>query len=426
MSKTLYEKLTDAGRTGIGTTLQVASFHPALNIPYVGTGLGGALFEAGSAIKDKKPAKEVLKDAGRGFIIGETVGAIPYVGKGINKVSGGRIGNALDDAGRYIANTKVGQTVGNYAQSAGNAINKGLESAEDFINTKLRNKQIVYHGSPKDFNKFDNAYIGTGEGAQAHGYGHYSGLNKNVIDKRYRKRLTTSSKEEVAIDNKYKPLFDKAEKKYDELLNDLYKQKQEGKITEDFYQNAIDYSPEAVEMNNILSEWQKEVALLDGKKLTPNTGQLYKLSIPKDDVLLREDLLFREQPKAVQNAIKKMYEENYKKYPHNSELMQILYTDNMAKSNKGVLGYKEGRNLYGALSDMTGSPQEASNLLNKYGIKGISYNGGMDGEARVIFNPDDIEIVRKYYNQPLLSEKIMDNINWGTGANALYDYLMDK
>jgi hypothetical protein len=68
-----------------GGVLQGASALPIFNIPYVGTGLGGALFDAGNAIMQGKNAKDIAKDAGKGFVVGETVGAIPYVGKAVNK-----------------------------------------------------------------------------------------------------------------------------------------------------------------------------------------------------------------------------------------------------------------------------------------------------------------------------------------------------
>ena len=68
-----------------GGVLQGASALPIFNIPYVGTGLGGALFEAGGSIMKGKSGKEIAQDAGKGFVIGETVGAIPYAGKAVNK-----------------------------------------------------------------------------------------------------------------------------------------------------------------------------------------------------------------------------------------------------------------------------------------------------------------------------------------------------
>ena len=40
----------------------------------------------------------------------------------------------------------------------------------------------AYHGSPHDHNKFDSSKIGTGEGAQAYGYGHYFADSKDVAE----------------------------------------------------------------------------------------------------------------------------------------------------------------------------------------------------------------------------------------------------
>ena len=50
--------------------------------------------------------------------------------------------------------------------------------------------QPAYHGSPAKFDKFDHDYIGSGEGAQVHGYGTYVAESKHIADERYRKRLT--------------------------------------------------------------------------------------------------------------------------------------------------------------------------------------------------------------------------------------------
>ena len=291
------EKIGNIARGGFGAAVSGLSFHPILNVPYVGTGVGGAMYDLGQGIVEGQKAKDLWRRAGRGFAIGETVGAIPYVGKAAAKTKAGQaVVKKLDKVGEKVAQ------------------NPAVQKAYDTLMTDIKafnpNKQTAYHGSPYDFNKFSNEAIGTGEGAQAHGYGHYTALNKDVADKRYRKRLTTSSKEEVAIDNKYKPLFDEAEKKYDDFINNLYKQKQEGKITEEVYQNAIDNSKEAIDVDNILSTWQNEVASLKGKNLTPNDGQLYKLSIPKDDVMLREGATFAQQPKKVQEAIKSIVKEN--------------------------------------------------------------------------------------------------------------------
>ena len=48
---------------------------------------------------------------------------------------------------------------------------------------------VAYHGSPADFNRFDDRFIGTGEGAQAYGRGHYFG-GAEETGRSYRDALT--------------------------------------------------------------------------------------------------------------------------------------------------------------------------------------------------------------------------------------------
>lgn len=253
----------------------------------------------------------------------------------------------------------------------------------------------------------------------------------NNIGMEYGKNNPTSSKEEVIINNKYKPLFDEAEKKYDNLINKLYKLKQEGKITEEFYQNAIDYSDEALKVDNILSKWSKEVENLKGKKLTPNDGQLYKVAIPKDDVLLRENLPFSEQSEFVQEKVKELFNneiENGEKYlkdiiKHNYNGEDIYETIRERKAFEEL-----GESLGGHYRNKYNNEfyKQAGLLSNNYGIKGISYNGGIDGEARVIFSPDDIDIVRKYYNQPEAIEYFKKLPNYGAVVNSFDSVPIDK
>jgi hypothetical protein len=47
----------------------------------------------------------------------------------------------------------------------------------------------AYHGSPHKFDAFDDKAIGTGEGAQAYGYGHYLAENEGIAQS-YRKKLS--------------------------------------------------------------------------------------------------------------------------------------------------------------------------------------------------------------------------------------------
>ena len=49
---------------------------------------------------------------------------------------------------------------------------------------------VAYHGTPHEFDRFDTAHIGTGEGAQAYGHGLYFAENEGVAES-YRNQLST-------------------------------------------------------------------------------------------------------------------------------------------------------------------------------------------------------------------------------------------
>ena len=56
-----------------------------------------------------------------------------------------------------------------------------------------------------------------------------------------------------------------------------------------------------------------------------------------------------------------------------------------------------GRRIYDALTAAFGDNQRKASLwLNKYGIKGIAYNGGRDGRCYVVFDDKAISIINKY------------------------------
>ena len=316
------------------------------------------------------------------------------------------------------------------------------------------NKQTAYHGSPYDFNKFSNEAIGTGEGWQAHGHGHYAALKKDIADKNYRgklaqdyylngKKLSENSKEYDIIDtfNDYKtsenPTLEQAKKAYIEQQQ-RYLDKLKGRtddsalVQKKYAQDYIDLA-NSIDLNNLE---------------TKTGGQLYKLAIPKDDVLLREGASFAEQPELVQKGLTNIKNNYIKSKGYNSideinaELDKLSNQyENIVKNESPYDFYagtekakvqgeisklenlrrlEETPNIYDYLVNHQNlEPQEVSDLLSKQGIKGISYNGGIDGEARVIFNPDDIVIGRKYYNQPTLKDIYNKFINSGAIADAI-------
>lgn len=424
----------DYARIGLGGLVSLVGALPIAitKNPVIGSAIGGGVYELGQGIMEGDEFPELMQRSGFGAAIGGAAGGVvskaPQAAKFVNDLSGGKIGNALKPINEKITNSKL----------------------YDVLMTDIKafnpNKQTMYHGSPADFNKFDNAYIGTGEGAQAHGYGHYAALDKDVAEG-YRKRLGASNTK-----TDIKDLKD---------LNKGFKYNLLARGKED----TLNRLNELIEANkNIpdkLQEFEKYKNIIENfneNNLLPS-GQLYKLSVPKDDVMLREGATFAQQPKKVQEALKDIIQNqrqqaienlnlpidikenainefntamNYN--PNNpmdvfhswQRLQKLIGKENAGKLQKASL--KDS--LYTNDADIMGRTfynnlgKSANDILSQKGIKGISYNGGIDGEAAVIFNPDDIDIVRKYYNQPNLYEQLTGKQNTGAVSDSLYDKLM--
>lgn len=442
-----------------GSALQVASGLPILNVPYIGTGLGGAMYEAGNAIMQGKPQNEVLKDTARGFAIGESVGAIPYIGKFVGKTKTGQaIGEKANNLFKNLKNTDIGRKIG-----------KKASNVYDYLMTDIKafnpNKQISYHGSPFDFNKFSNEAIGMGEGAQVHGLGHYTALNKDIADKRYRERLSGSDYDyfyegkpvftgEEVISGIYNNGLDDILKTYENSVKKYQKWFDDRGLNPDnINPDDFGYYYEAIEeMRDGLRN--SRAALDTARKINPSKielkkkGQLYKLSIPKDDVMLREDELLSAQPNManlwdeiridrLNKSTKSLPKFKMTLAANDIDISKVFNTNYFNKALEMVKNtpekYKDlffsemdGKGLYNYLATTLGGNNAANKYLQNKGIKGISYNGGIDGEARVIFNPDDIDIVRKYYNQPEAIEYFKKLPNYGAVVNSFDNVPIDK
>lgn len=440
--------------------------------PVIGSAIGGGVYELGQGIMEGDEFPELMQRSGFGAAIGGAAGGVvskaPQAAKFVDNLSGERIGNALKPIGDKITNSKL----------------------YDALMTDIRafnpNKQTVYHGSPYDFEKFSNEAIGTGEGAQAHGYGHYAAKQKNIADKRYRENLVGDSyKIEGEIYNPDMSAYDFNPKAvlgdseyYGGVENLINKNKKDLKYSEDLI-NKYDelYTPEQIEEDDILNmqyfnaqqdleRIPQEIEFLEsikGKKISKNKGQLYKLSVPKDDVMLREGARLDKQPKIVQDAFNQIRQEylNLEPLEDNKTLLNY-FGDKLGNANdfyekqateaaiKVLNGGKLSANEWQYLNnlnyedlhkldayftngedilkrlqnhfyDKNNKEQLAQKILYDKGIKGISYNGGIDGEARVIFNPDDIVIGRKYYNQPNLYQQLTGKQNTGALVDALFN-----
>jgi len=237
--------------------------------------------------------------------------------------------------------------------------------------------QTAYHGSPYRFNQFSTDAIGTGEGAQTHGWGIYFAQNKGVaID--YRTR-------EGRVGVYYKG------KNMEELRSMLERTEQYDRaaLVEDFMIKMDDSALDTDMYSKKDIAWFKRSIL----PFVTQEGSLIKAEIPENDVLLDEQKTLAEQPQKVQDALKQI--------PYLTDEVNLETAD--GGDIYGAIVNHFAAELDGQYDDLNSKNNEAqkraSLFLNSLGVKGIAYNGGMDGRCYVVFDDKAIDILNQYYQR---------------------------
>ena len=202
---------------------------------------------------------------------------------------------------------------------------------------------IAFHGSGADFDEFRLEMIGTGEGAQAYGYGLYF-TDSEDIAKFY--------KDAVGGKNTYRI------RQFDDIGQAL---KGKMPLTTDVINNIID---KKIKVSSLPKEAQSSVKEILKRKKIPTTKKMYKVGLaPKPDELLDYDASFSAQSKDVQE---KLLKAGYEVDPNTSGSGGMILDAIM--SNVG----REGAHL--ALGGKrTDARQIASQRMAEAGIPGIRY-----------------------------------------------------
>ena len=293
--------------------------------------------------------------------------------------------------------------------------------------------QAAYHGTPhRGITKMSLQHVGTGEGNQVYGYGIYSAEARDTAEF-YRKTLIEKTlvdfdpKEHVAFtteDGSYtfkdgawigpdggkvtsageRVLSGLARGRFyssmslaediaryrkinaediagmeshaSELREELAQLENEGKA------GSFQHRQTADELEGVLREMaplQEELDWLDANPLTgeeitqPDAGQVYRLEVPENDVLLDRDAPLSKQPKKVKAAIRKIAK------GLSPEALADLGGDVSLLTDPESTGGEFYRTL-ASLSDI-GGEKGTSMLLLKHGIPGLRYLDGMSRGA---------------------------------------------
>lgn len=344
-------------------------------------------------------------------------------------------------------------------------------------------EQLGYHGSPYHFDRFTLSHIGSGEGAQAHGWGLYFALNRQIAEA-YRESLA-----DARTTYNGQPLYEL----HNELRDELKELTSSGKplrgerlakaqlltskmlLLGSFFvggKAAVKVEKNAPKSTQEAYKWLTE-EVYPNLKLEKD-GKVYTAEIPDDDVMLREEKKISEQSEFIQNAVRKatagieikqdaeevedfldglensdlggmpktlekiqqMFSNNDERLSSDDSIAQALKDtvhqdavdiyewnkdDNdanditveeiesncqktlkehlaeitrMARKNGSVdIGNLTGREVYSLLKDKFLSARSTSLYLNKFGIKGMRYNGARDGECAVVWDEQSIKIL---------------------------------
>jgi hypothetical protein len=131
----------------------------------------------------------------------------------------------------------------------------------------------VFHGSPAKFNRFDRTKIGSGEGAQAYGYGHYA-AEKQDIAKGYQSTLT----KDVVV-----PAQRALEKAGGDIDAAIKKASQEAQRLQ-----SLELTPQtgAAKRDQLLSSELSKIEELNRYKQGGewSSGNLYEIDLPDDQI----------------------------------------------------------------------------------------------------------------------------------------------
>ena len=272
--------------------------------------------------------------------------------------------------------------------------------------------QTAFHGGPYNFDKFSLAHIGTGEGAQAKGWGlYFAGLK--AISEWYRKTLSGGA----LLDGKR---ADSSQHDYAEsMIINMFRNRKAAELSdEDARKQTMDWAKTS---RQILERKTPEQIDDFAKRLSTGKGQLYEADIPEAHTMLDWDKRVSEQPEGVRAALDTVYKNLKASDPEmldeyldrmNADWHELtgkeVYTLLKRAASDDILTDKNGRRVsdehpIGDALSRGEFAEAASKLLHEHGVEGIKY---LDGSSRakgegshnyVVFDDNAINILQTYY-----------------------------
>jgi len=283
------------------------------------------------------------------------------------------LGNALEGNGYRTAADVFGDV------EAGNIGTRPATGQSGNMDTKYA---AAWHGTPHDFDVFKTDHIGTGEGAQAYGWGLYF-AGKREVAEHYQKSLTQDAELDSFIESRASRVYSHPD--HGGAIG-VAKFKDGSVLVVDDVGEGEAYGPGYTDENypggpSASNTHESRRALNEYEKLKNQRGRLYKVDLaPQEDEYLLWDKPLKDQPQ--------------------SEILLKLADE------YGVASTADGGTLYHSVQRKEGSGRAASMAIARSGIPGIKYLDGSsrnDGEGTynyVIFDDSHVSVTEKYSLRP--------------------------
>lgn len=341
--------------------------------------------------------------------------------------AGGRIaGNAVAGIEGNLENALLSS--GGHGASLGDQLSGALLNPMNVFNPAM-SRMTGYHGTPHTFDRFSLDHMGTGEGAQAYGWGLYFAENPEVAAGYYRQLADSPGPKRVRLGSLVfgeHNNFDYSSRASENNLENIRASLAEDLlINENSLHAAGEKGFQKIVLDNLdqrieryKTEWPEGVkdAQLLRKMLArpgavkiefhPTTGGVYKADLPEDDELLHWDKPLSKQPEKVRKALEQAgLSVNKKKLGEfDDTLLKALQTDEHVELPKQP-DNPTGEEIYNRLSiGRAGDPaiygmghKAASQYLASLGIPGLKYlDAGSRSEGKgthnyVIWDEDRIK-----------------------------------
>lgn len=311
----------------------------------------------------------------------------------------------------------------------GDEINYVIFKPEDMRITEHTKFSIkTYHGSQASFDHFDHSFMGSGEGAQAYGWGTYVSEVEGIA-KAYAKQNTAKRNTEYTV---AKRAYEDAETEYKNLTNyiadselnismynipslennkkklamykekgiqhwvEVYEQRVERgeKNIKEERERIEEYKLKQKEAYQLMEEAKKKLDSLEKPK-----RNLYSVDIPDDtgDNYIGWDEPIT--PKMLEAKRRVMEEDGYTMYDSDGNYDYFEKTENGKYQYWQLWNRQKGNGLYNELSKVLHSDKLASLALNKQGIVGVKViadrttGGNKEGKMNyVIFDENNAQI----------------------------------